>query len=337
MEHLPFELVRYIFSFLTISDRFRLRRVSRNYKIVTEFHMKDVKRVASYRRKVYSPFHAGCKFTEQEIWAAASRPQPLLLILKYCPSIQCLFIGLPALSSNPSLAEVYERPAFEGPRLHRHDEGEKLFQASHNGLDIWEDSDYAVVLSALEQMSHLKCVSWIGLKLKIPSSLSQKLEYVFCPVLQYYGCTLPPRGSFLFIEQVVRQSNLQDKDFSDLVFVGDRCLFIERHFIHRNENENDDRLEHTLCLRCPAGEKPFKLMRTPHLHSIGNELKLGYSFFDVTPVASPPVFFKFPVHFPSRHQLPTFFPRRAYLGIIWFESDEIQYHAETFRLYTFDF
>jgi hypothetical protein len=58
-------------------------------------------------------------------------------------------------------------------------------------------------------------------------------------------------------EIVFRDQNLQRKDFSDVMFVHDRCFFIERHAIAKGRWWR--RYNWDISLRCPAGHKPFKI------------------------------------------------------------------------------
>jgi hypothetical protein len=225
--------------------------------------MKDVKRIASYRRKVYSPLHAGCQFTDQEICAAASRPQPLLLILKYCQSIECLFVGLPAISSNPSLAEFLEKPIANNARGR---EQSSHIKAAHSVYPaVWSEADYEAAYELLRELPSLKCLSCVGLPHRIPDDLARKLDHMFCPIIHFvevaHGLGPRPRALTMF-EHEPRRQNLQDRDFSDVIYVGDRCFFMERHAISGEKGASRGHSRWTISLNCPAGTNAFKIGET---------------------------------------------------------------------------
>jgi hypothetical protein len=256
MEHLPCEIVRHIFSFISIDDRFRLRRVSKTFKTITEFHMKYVKRISSHRRAVYSPIHADCYFAEPEICRAACRPECLLILLKYCKSIECLFIGRIPVENDELIGKVYWSKPADNPAGPENCSSfvDEYFDAEERERLIFSDREVVwtedLVTSAfdlMQEMDFLRCLSWIELEVRIPDSLKQKLDHIFCPTMflskglvehsPNMGPLLMRKLFFRIIEKGIRDENLQEIDYSDCLPFWGGFIYIERHGIIRQPDD----------------------------------------------------------------------------------------------------
>lgn len=199
MEQLPTEIVSHIFSFLPIADRFRLRRVSHRYKVITEGQLKGVPRVSSHRRDVYSPLH-GCQFRDIDICPAAFKPECIISILKYCTSIECLYIG-----------EFRHWGPADGQ---------------------WSDELFKKVVKLMHRSGKLECVSWIDLNMRLPSSLVKRLHHLYCPMIELVSCT-PSEGVAGRYEIELYDFNswvetTQKTDYTEVISVNGDHLFFER-------------------------------------------------------------------------------------------------------------
>ena len=157
MTLIPNEMWSHIFSFLPLADRFRSRRVSRTFKHLIEAHLLGLKSLFGGSGTEYgpSPKHpAGC--LTSNICPEIIYPTALICILKYCPSIECLYIGdFPVAQSGSPNSPIRK--------------------------EYWDWMQLAVVFQMMEQMPRLRCLSWIGLRYQCPHSLAKRLQYLFLP------------------------------------------------------------------------------------------------------------------------------------------------------------
>jgi hypothetical protein len=263
MENLPCKIARYLLSFLSIDDRLTLRRVSKTYKTITEYHMKDVKRVSSHRRAVYSPLHAGCRFTDLEICPAASKPECLLVILKYCKSIQCLFIG-DETCCDP-FGRCYSQSDLQSKEIFGKDEQQREDTMFNKMDNKWTDSQLESAFNFMLEADSLECLSWIGLEVRIPETLRQKLRYQFCPVIHpfhnFTGINGPDTNFIMLIEKELRTSNLHQPDYSDVFQLNGHYVFMERLSTRLGSTHPLFSLTRMweFNLRCPDGHSSFTI------------------------------------------------------------------------------
>lgn len=301
MDFLPLELQFHILSFLTIVERFKLRRVSRSFKQMSESHLKTVKRLISEKRELYSPLHANCCVTDTEICAAIIHPLPLICVLTYCTGVQCLFIGrIPTHYSR-----FWGRGTLNDPQVQALDPKERsrlgrqfslqAFRRSgrkcdrEDELNEWTEEQFNRVVNAMMRMDDLMCLSWIRLSFRLPHQLRQRLEHIFCPSIMIH---LIQRALFncivvIFIEREDRRENLQETDYSEVVLFAGIRFFVERHGMKEGLplEGTEENVVWKTSLRCPVGDDPFVTKFVPYISSYSDEEHF-YKDYHVLPFGS---------------------------------------------------